>query len=253
MIPRGSHLGVTRRLLLAASAAWIGPLPARRLALAAETPTLTRAQPELSNSITASRDTNVSPKEIYDFLRSEKSLRPEAIVQRSGINRVGRALDLGAGAGVSTSVLWDAGWETVVAVDPSRLAWDKYTSILPSGVTFHQASDEQFVSWWLASEPQPQRFDLIVLNYAVNKEKASQLAEQLLTAPGRLLAPINLADNYWFDQKYLLLDAKGNTQWERRTLGAYDVLFQPDYTAPTCQGQWCPKLRAPADAASLSV
>ena len=93
----------------------------------------------------------------------------------------------------------------------------------------------------------------MVLNYAVNLEKAARLAKQLLAPGGRMLAPTNLERDYWFDQKYVLLDAAGAVRWERRTLGSYDVLFQPDFTSDTCQGQWCPRLRSDPEKAGLRL
>lgn len=207
---------------------------------------------EFSNSILASRDTNISPREIYDFLRTKKDLRPEAIVGTGGRDRASRALDLGAGAGASTQVLWDAGWEEVVAVDVSRLAWDRFASRdLPSGVQFFHASDDQYVAKHVAQRFEP--YDLVVINYAVNKEKAVQLAKTLLAPGGRLLAPSNEQTDYWFAQSYLLLDQQGSVFWSQGTLGAYDVLFQPDFTSPTCQGQWCPRLRSDGDVAKLRL
>ena len=115
-----------------------GPAPAR----------VTNAPaPELSNSIIASRDTNVSPREIYDNLRSLQPIKPQSILGPSAPIRAGRALDLGAGAGVSTQILWDAGWGEVVAVDASRLAWDRYAAEkeLPTGISFMHASDERYL------------------------------------------------------------------------------------------------------------
>ena len=159
--------------------------------------------------------------------------------------RMGRALDLGAGAGASTQVLWEAGWSCVVGVDPSRLAWDKFaaTSALPAGVSFQHLSDEQYVSKWV--EEGIDAFDLVVLNYAVNRDKAERFAKTLLTPRGRLLAPTNIQQDYWFGQQYVLLDA------DAQQIGAptgrilsYDVLFQPDFTSPSCQGQWCPQFRS---------
>lgn len=45
----------------------------------------------------------------------------------------------------------------------------------------------------------------MVLNYAVNKEKAVRLAAALLAPDGRLLAPANNMQDYYFGQTYLLL------------------------------------------------
>jgi SAM-dependent methyltransferase len=219
---------------------------------------LTRAVPSLSNSIVASRDTNVSPKEIYDFLQREDDLKPATIMGSSSATQ-GRALDLGAGAGVSTQVLLQAGWNSIDAVDVSRLAWDKFATArgdLPSSVRFFHTNDEQFVELWRREVDErtrePQRYDLVVLNYAVNTEKARRLAAELLVpGRGRLLAPTNVQNDYWFEQTYVLLNKEGSIQWTRSTLGSYDVLFQPDFTSPSCQGQWCPALRA--DKSSLAI
>ena len=43
-----------------------------------------------------------------------------------------RALDLGAGAGVSTQLLWANGFHEIVAVDPSRVAWDSCVTLVQS-------------------------------------------------------------------------------------------------------------------------
>ena len=58
---------------------------------------------EYTNSIVASRDTNVSPLEVYETLLQK--LKPSS-KQETTL----RALDVGAGAGVSTQVLWDMGY-----------------------------------------------------------------------------------------------------------------------------------------------
>ena len=249
------HLG--RRAALVAALACAHPLP-RRASAAGK---VSSGMPELSNSIVASRDTNVSPKEIYDFLRSKAELRP--------VGEQRRALDLGAGAGVSTQVLFDIGWQDIVAVDPSRVAWDKYVAAsesLPAGIKFEHASDEQYVA---RRSSEDGRFDLVthrrtrepclnimartpthphvntqvIVNYAMNHEKAVRYALQLLAPGGKLLAPTNLQENYWFKQQYELLDEKGEVLWSKGTLWSYDVLFQPDFTSPSCQGQWCPSFR----------
>lgn len=66
---------------------------------------------EYTNSIIASRDTNISPKEVYDSIDSQYIKYPleklrEMQLQKAGEGatqqRQPRALDVGAGAGVST-------------------------------------------------------------------------------------------------------------------------------------------------------
>lgn len=39
------------------------------------------------------------------------------------------------------------------------------------------------------------------------------------------------------------MDPSGKTLWTKARLWSYDVLFQPDFTNPSCQGQWCPGTR----------
>ena len=128
----------------------------------------------------------------------------------------------------------------------SRLAWDKFAAErLPAGVAFRHASDEQFMAQRRAGAEAADRepFDLVVVNYAINHEKAVRFARELLAPGGRMLAPTNVQEDYWFKQQYELLDASGAVLWTKGTLWSYDVLFQPDFTSPTCQGQWCPGLR----------
>lgn len=111
---------------------------------------------------------------------------------------------------------------------------------LPSGISFKHASDEQYIA---SRQPSDAKFDLVVVNYAVNREKALRFAKELLAPGGRVLAPTNLQDNYWFKQEYVFLDEQGKVLWTKGTLWSYDVLFQPDFTNPGCQGQWCPQYR----------
>lgn len=68
----------------------------------------TKARAEYTNSITASRDTNVSPMEAYDsilnFLPANRADAPKV------------ALDVGAGAGLLTSYLFhDLGYKEIDA------------------------------------------------------------------------------------------------------------------------------------------
>lgn len=227
----------------------IAPAPAA--AYDAPGSSISRGVPELSNSIVASRDTNISPKEIYIQLRDEKDLRPE---RNGASDGDGRVLDLGAGAGVSTQALWDVGWRKVTAVDPSRLAWDRFANEkLPPNVEFYHASDEQFVAQWEEGQPQSEKFNLVVLNYAVNHDKAVRFAKTLLKPGGHLLAPTNAQNNYWFAQQYEYMNDAGSVLWTKDTLGSYAVLFQPDFTNPACQGQWCPGVRSDDAAKQLRL
>lgn len=188
---------------------------------------------ELTNSIVASRDTNVSPMEVYDTLRSQlvKNAKTEGA----------RALDVGAGAGVSTQVLYqELGYRTIDAVDWSGAAWQANvveSGNCPQSVRFYELDDERFLNAW-KSENLP-RYDIIAFNFAVNKDKALYFCQNLLKPGGLLLAPINIQKDYWLKQSYQLLDSTGNTIWSAKDVGAWEVLFQPDVTQDTCQGIWC--------------
>jgi SAM-dependent methyltransferase len=188
---------------------------------------------ELTNSITASRDTNVSPMEVYDTLRSQL---------RKNANTVGaRALDVGAGAGVSTQVLYQQlGYKTIDALDWSGVAWEANVvdaGYCPPTVHFYELDDERFVKEWQNSKLP--RYDIIAFNFAVNKDKAIYFCRNLLKPDGLLLAPINIQKDYWLKQSYQLLDAEGRVAWSANDVGAWQVLFQPDVTQETCQGIWC--------------
>ena len=125
-----------------------------------------------------------------------------------GGSRCPRALDLGAGAGVSTEILWRNGFRSIVAVDPSRVAWDKFVGEQQpagSGVTFIQNSDDGYIE----SRPADAAlFDLVLVNFAINADKARDLLA-LLTPNGRLLAPVNQQRDYWFRQEYREFDRTG--------------------------------------------
>ena len=54
---------------------------------------------EYTNSITASRDTNISPKEVYDSIQSSYLYYPIEQLRKRNDDRVPRAFDVGAGAG----------------------------------------------------------------------------------------------------------------------------------------------------------
>ena len=229
------------------SAALLAALLPRHLPARADS-YVSRALPaaEYTNSIIASKDTNISPKEVYDTIRLRCS--PESPALRTS----GRALDLGAGAGASTQALFELGWPEVVAVDPSRVAWDRYAGeSLPRGISFVHASDEAFMTQWRAARGA--KFDLVVINYAMNRDKAEALAVELLASGGRLLAPTNAKPNFWFEQVYTEHNERGELLWSQATVGKWDVIFQPDFTSETCQGQWCPGLRADAEKDDLRL
>lgn len=207
---------------------------------------------EYTNSITASRDTNISPKEVYDTLER---------LRGSGT----RALDVGAGAGVSTQVLYNMGYTTIDACDWSSDAWDLNVVHCPESVHFYPLDDERFVKQWKANDGQ--RYDAIVFNFAINQQKAVQFATELLSRDGVLLAPVNTQDDYCtflvciktccffltcivthlllcfihqgLKQTYKLMDSNGKTLWSAADVGAWSVQFQPDVTQDTCQGIWC--------------
>jgi len=202
---------------------------------------------EYTNSIVASRDTNISPKEVYDTIASDylKGAYDAAMKERGGDYKP-RALDVGAGAGVSTEVLYRVGYRTIDALDWSGAAWNEYVVEDPSGycppsVTFWELDDERFLDKWRErSNGGNGMFDVIVFNFAVNESKAALFAKELLNKQhGRLLAPINTSNDYWLKQTYRVMDGKGDVLWSAADVGAWSVQFQPDVTQDTCSGIWC--------------
>jgi len=219
---------------------------------------------EYTNSLVASRDTNISPKEVYDTIASDylKEAFDAAMAKGRGGNNnyhgSPRALDVGAGAGVSTEVLYNLGYHEIDALDWSGAAWEKYVvedpdGHCPPGVTFYPLDDERYLDKWRDRRSSQQSkggtndvdddgllFDVIVFNFAVNESKAKLFAEELLNKHhGRLLAPINTSNDYWLKQTYKVMDSRGEVLWSAIDVGAWSVQFQPDVTQDTCSGIWC--------------
>lgn len=217
---------------------------------------------EYTNSITASRDTNISPKEAYDTISSNIMKEPA----KAAATEIPRALDLGAGAGVSTQLLYEMGYKYIDAVDWSSEAWNKFVegeeetrktqNSLSSQdkkdfineVRFYEMDDETFRTLWRAGRTNrndqttnPIKYDAVFFNFAVNERKAKQYAREFLTPnTGRLLAPVNVQNDYWGRQNYRAYDSEGNVLLNLADVGAWTVQFQPDVTQDSCQGIWCP-------------
>jgi hypothetical protein len=225
---------------------------------------------EYTNSIVASRDTNVSPREVYDTIASgylaDAAAAAKAASEEEGgggrprrrRRRPPRALDVGAGAGVSTEVLWRMGYRRIDAVDWSPSAWERYVvddpgGRCPPGVRFMAVDDERYLDAWRGARNNLRTavgndidndgdgddgdgglFDAVVFNFAVNESKARQFATELLDKEhGRLLAPINSSDDYWMKQTYTVMDGRGKVLWSAGDVGAWSVQFQPDVTQDT--------------------
>lgn len=180
---------------------------------------------EYTNSIVASRDTNISPLEVYDTLKTR-------LRQNSAGNANARALDVGAGAGVSTQVFYqDLGYHNIDAVDWSGEAWQLNVvegGYCPPSVHFYELDDERFVVEW--KKQNLPRYDIIAFNFAVNRKKALYFCNNLLNPGGVLLAPTNTQNDYWLKQTYVLLNCEGRVEWSANDVGAWSVQFQPDVT-----------------------
>jgi len=187
---------------------------------------------EYTNAVTASRDTNISPFEAYDVIQSSFG----NITKTDSM----RALDLGAGAGASTELLWKLGYHTIDAVDWSSKAWDKFVTSTPDTVKFYEMDADSFYTSYKPFS-NDKKYNAIVFNFAVNENKARKYAREMLVSDGLLLAPVNVQRDYWFKQIYKAYDCNGDIQRVFGGLvGAWDVLFQPDVSETSCQGIWCP-------------
>uniref|UniRef100_A0A7S1FLM7 Uncharacterized protein n=1 Tax=Corethron hystrix TaxID=216773 RepID=A0A7S1FLM7_9STRA len=142
---------------------------------------------DYTNAFVASRDTNISPKEAYDSIKSSILFSPLSSARTTG--RIPRALDLGAGAGVSTQFLYEMGYSIIDAVDWSGKAWERFvtedpSSSCPPSVKFYEMDDERYRAEWRSE--QAEKFDVIVYNFAVNDKKALEFAQELLAKDGRV-------------------------------------------------------------------
>jgi SAM-dependent methyltransferase len=240
---------------------------------------LTSAQgrAEYTNSITASRDTNISPQEAYDTILALLPPAP-SLATTSSLSSVPqqprkgccyRALDVGAGAGLSTAYLYNQlGYRHHLdAIDWSRAAWDEHVRApVPATVHFYAESDDTFFRR-TSRRTQPNaddtdydhnkddddKYHVILYNFAINPVKAVQVAiDHLVPTTGRLLAPVNNKTDYLHKQSYWLLDSTGtivmgqdshatseSSQSPAGVVGAWSVQFQPDVTSESCTGIWC--------------
>jgi hypothetical protein len=196
---------------------------------------------EYTNAIVASRDTNISPAEAYDVIRQRI---PSAHNNVNG-RRI-RAADIGAGAGLSTTILYtEKGYHDIAAVDWSRTAWDasvvQQDPVLSKEVQFYEMDDDTFfTSIPTKNNVEDRYFDIIVYNFAINKDKAIRTAQDFLTTEGLLLAPCNDRNNYWYKQSYILFDQTGTAIWTSDAyIDAWLIQFQPDVTSKDCTGIWC--------------
>ena len=141
-------------------------------------------------------------------------------------------------------MLWDIGYREIDAVDWSGKAWERFvvedpTASCPSSVNFYELDDERYVDMWRSQGSRS--FDTIVFNFGINERKAVQFAKELLEPEnGRLLAPVNVQNDYWLKQVYKVYDGEGSVvKVLGQDIGAWAVQFQPDVTQDTCQGIWC--------------
>lgn len=204
----------------------------------------TRAVAEYTNSISASRDTNISPQEAYETM--------QRFIPINNHGCAAKALDVGAGAGLSTSILYQQlNYRDIDAVDWSGVAWRSNVLECPTTIRFFEMDDDSFfrimspTTTTAASkvehhQQQRKRYQIICYNFAVNLNKALRVARDHLAADGVLFAPINDQPDYWYKQTYYVLNARGEVlQKSNAEVGAWSVQFQPDVTSSTCTGIWC--------------
>jgi 2-polyprenyl-3-methyl-5-hydroxy-6-metoxy-1,4-benzoquinol methylase len=118
-----SSINLNRRDVLSKAGYTVAvTLTPTRISNAQDVFTTAYGKEEYTNSITASRDTNISPKEVYDSIQSFYVKYPLEQLKSKGMTREARAWDVGAGAGVSTQTLYNMGYTNIEAVDWSDTA-----------------------------------------------------------------------------------------------------------------------------------
>lgn len=133
---------------------------------------------QFSTSYTASRDTNISPSEAYTTISSPTIKQSIDKIREDGSTPT--CVDFGAGAGVSTQILWDMGIKKIDAVDWSSTAWSKYVveeGVQNLNVQFYEMDDVTFL------ENHPQKYDFIIFNFGINSSKAYEYAKVRTETP----------------------------------------------------------------------
>eukprot|EP00746_Dinoflagellata_sp_MGD_P006420 gnl/MRDRNA2_/MRDRNA2_112555_c0_seq1.p1 gnl/MRDRNA2_/MRDRNA2_112555_c0~~gnl/MRDRNA2_/MRDRNA2_112555_c0_seq1.p1 ORF type:complete len:236 (+),score=46.89 gnl/MRDRNA2_/MRDRNA2_112555_c0_seq1:96-803(+) len=127
--------------------------------------------------IQLTHDTNLSGAAVYKELRYALAHPGK-----------GTALDLGAGAGFSSKILYELGYrDGIDSVDPSGEAWEmcRYAAELPN-VTFYESTDADFVE-----SNTHKQYDAINIAFGIATEKAEAIGMQHLKVGGRMLAPVS--------------------------------------------------------------
>jgi hypothetical protein len=218
----------------------------------------TNAEAEYTNSITASRDTNVSPLEAYDSIM--KYIPPAASFSSASSSSASArtcALDVGAGAGLSTSYLHNQlGYKNIDAVDWSGDAWRQNVVSHPETVQFYEMDDDAFFQSLEQQQNQQeeyrsqsglvlprQQYQVICYNFAINAQKAVRVARRYLSAKDDasiLFAPVNDKTDYWYKQTYYTFNNKGEiVSQSPDSIGSWSIVYQPDVTSTSCTGIWC--------------
>lgn len=133
------------------------------------------AQPQMSLKVITA-ETHLPAMEAYETLRRD--------LEQPGH---GTALDLGAGTGFSTKVLYDLGYTGGIdAVDPSGVAWQAchYASGL-KGVAFYAETDVDFLRGHTRK-----MYDAISVSFGMTTAKAEAIGQAHLIPGGRMFVPV---------------------------------------------------------------